>query len=93
MLSYEAKGLGNYCKNGRKGFDTHITRLQMQCYVVISDFEYRQDKHECKEDHREIEDEDAEQQYDAEMELAVSWPYAGDAVQRSNLTADDQNAE
>ena len=45
MLSYEAKGLGNYCKNGRKGFDTHITRLQMQCYVVISDFEYRQDKH------------------------------------------------
>ena len=45
MLSYEAKGLGNYCKGGRKGFDTHITRLQMQGYVVISDFEYRQDKH------------------------------------------------
>jgi hypothetical protein len=44
MLSYEAKGLGNYCKGGRKGFDTHITRLQMQCYVIISDFEYRQDK-------------------------------------------------
>lgn len=45
LLSDEAKGLGNYVKNGRKGFDTHITRLQMQCYVVVSDFEYKQDKH------------------------------------------------
>lgn len=44
MLSYEAKGLGNYGMNGRRGFDTHITRLQMQCYVLTSDFEYRQDK-------------------------------------------------
>lgn len=45
MLSYEAKGLGNYCKGGRKGFDMHITRLQMQGYVIVSDFEYKQDKH------------------------------------------------
>ena len=29
---------------GRKGFDTIITRLQMQCYVCVSDFPYRLDK-------------------------------------------------
>ena len=26
------------------GFDTRITRLQMQCYVVIGDFDYMRDK-------------------------------------------------
>ena len=30
---------------GRKGFDTSITRLQEQCYVIISDFVYTLDKH------------------------------------------------
>ena len=29
---------------GRKGFDTSITRLQEQCYVLISDFVYTTDK-------------------------------------------------
>ena len=29
---------------GKKGFDTSITRLQEQCYVIVSDFVYSQDK-------------------------------------------------
>ena len=31
-------------KDGIKGFDTVITRLQMQCYAVTADFEYMTDK-------------------------------------------------
>ena len=31
-------------KDGLKGFDTVITRLQMQCYVITSDFAYMTDK-------------------------------------------------
>ena len=37
LLSKELKKLGNYRKGGNKGFDTIITRLQSQCYVIISD--------------------------------------------------------
>lgn len=44
LLSQELKRQGNFRKDGNKGFDTIITRLQMQGYVVISDFEYRKDK-------------------------------------------------
>lgn len=44
LLSKELKKLGNYCKGGNKGFETVITRLQMQTYVCISDFEYMKDK-------------------------------------------------
>lgn len=44
LLSYQLKDLGNYRKGGNKGFETVITRLQMQTYVVIEDFEYRKDK-------------------------------------------------
>ncbi len=44
VMSKQLKRLGNYGKNGRKGFDTMITRLQKQCYVVISDFRYSTDK-------------------------------------------------
>ena len=44
VMSKELKQIGNYGKNGRKGFDTMITRLQKQCYVVISDFRYARDK-------------------------------------------------
>ena len=44
VMSKQLKHLGNYGKNGRKGFDTMITRLQKQCYVVISDFRYSTDK-------------------------------------------------
>ena len=34
----------NYRKGGATGFDTVITRLQMQGYVVIGDFVYKRDK-------------------------------------------------
>ena len=44
LLSKELKKLCNYCKGGNKGFDTVITRLQMQTYVTIADFEYMKDK-------------------------------------------------
>ena len=44
VMSRRLKILGGYGKNGRKGFDTMITRLQKQCYVVISDFQYAVDK-------------------------------------------------
>ena len=45
LLSKELKKLCNYCKDGNKGFDTVITRLQMQTYIIISDFEYQLDKY------------------------------------------------
>lgn len=44
ILSKELKSLGGFGKNGRKGFDTVITRLQMQGYVIITNFEYQMDK-------------------------------------------------
>jgi hypothetical protein len=45
ILSKELKERGNYRKGGVKGFDTTVTRLQKQCYVLISDFVYLTDKH------------------------------------------------
>ena len=45
ILSKELKKMGNYRKGGNKGFDTAITRLQAQCYVVISDFKYMTDRY------------------------------------------------
>lgn len=44
ILSKPLKRLGNYKKGGRKGFDSSITRLQKQCYVIISNFVYLTDK-------------------------------------------------
>ena len=44
IISKRLKQLGNYKKGGNKGFDTIITRLQSQCYVIISDFVYMKDK-------------------------------------------------
>jgi hypothetical protein len=44
LLSKEWKRLGNFGKGGRKGFDTIVTRLQMQGYVVTADFEYQRDR-------------------------------------------------
>lgn len=44
LLSKEVKKLCNYGKGGNKGFDSIITRLQMQSYLVISNFEYMRDK-------------------------------------------------
>ena len=45
MLSKNLKSICNYRKGGNKGFDTVITRLQMQSYVCIADFEYMRDKY------------------------------------------------
>lgn len=44
IISKRLKQLGNYKKGGNRGFDTIITRLQGQCYVIISDFVYMKDK-------------------------------------------------
>ncbi len=44
MLSKHLKALCNYKKGGNKGFETVITRLQMQTYVVTRDFVYMRDK-------------------------------------------------
>ena len=44
ILSKPLKKLGNYRKNGRKGFDGSINRLQMQCYIIVSDFRHAVDR-------------------------------------------------
>ncbi|MBQ4109959.1 MAG: hypothetical protein IJC74_03655 [Clostridia bacterium] len=44
ILSKDLKHLHNYCKDGKKGFDTVITRLQMESYVCVADFVYMKDK-------------------------------------------------
>ena len=44
VISRELKRAGDYGKTGRKGFDTIITRLQTQCYALISDFVYEKDR-------------------------------------------------
>ncbi|MBQ9680177.1 MAG: hypothetical protein IJV48_05805 [Ruminococcus sp.] len=44
ILSKELKKIGDYRKGGVKGFDTIITRLQSQGYVIISDFVYMKDR-------------------------------------------------
>ena len=43
LLSSQWKKEGGFGKHGRKGFDSILTRLQMQGYVVTADFEYRYD--------------------------------------------------
>ena len=44
VLSKTLKQEGGYGRNGRKGFDGIMTRLQKQCYVITSDFHYASDK-------------------------------------------------
>lgn len=44
ILSKNLKRIHNYVKGGNKGFDTVITRLQMQGYVCVADFVYNRDK-------------------------------------------------
>lgn len=44
VLTGALKARGDYGPEGKKGFDTLIASLQAQCYVVISDFVYMQDK-------------------------------------------------
>ena len=45
LLSRELKRRGGFSKDGKKGFDGLLTKLQMGCFVVISDFEYQRDKY------------------------------------------------
>ncbi|MCM1025554.1 MAG: hypothetical protein NC432_03925 [Roseburia sp.] len=45
VLSKDLKKQGDFRKGGNKGFDSIITRLQMQGYILISDFEYQKDKY------------------------------------------------
>ena len=45
LISKELRRLAGYGKDGEKGFDGLITRLQMQTYVLITNFEYALDKH------------------------------------------------
>ena len=44
VMSKQLKQIGHYGKGGKKGFDTMITRLQKQCYIISSDFRYSIDK-------------------------------------------------
>ena len=44
VLSTYLKRLGGYKKEGRTGFDTSITRLQAQGYVIANDFVYAVDR-------------------------------------------------
>ena len=44
-LSKHLKRIGDYRKGGKKGFDSIITRLQAQCYVVTCDFVYEKDRY------------------------------------------------
>lgn len=45
IISKEIKRALNYRKDGNTGFETVITRLQMQTYVNTADFVYMRDKH------------------------------------------------
>lgn len=45
VISKRLKADGNYRKGGNKGFDTSLSRLQAQCYVLTSDFVYMTDRH------------------------------------------------
>lgn len=44
VMTGDLRDKGQYRKGGKKGFEGIITRLQAQCYVVISDFKYKKDK-------------------------------------------------
>lgn len=44
LTTDELKTLSGFTREGIKGFDTCITRLQMQTYVTVEDFIYRTDK-------------------------------------------------
>ena len=44
VLSRRLKEMGEYGRDGRKGFDTSMNRLQAQGYVLISDFVYSRDR-------------------------------------------------
>ena len=71
------KAMGDYRKGGRTGFDTCVNRLQEQCYVLISDFVYMQDRYgraygwgvaEYSTPEKELGDDFAEHVYDRSPE-------------------------
>lgn len=45
LLTKPLKAFCNYKKGGNKGFDAVITRLQMQTFVNVADFEYMIDRY------------------------------------------------
>ncbi|MBQ8978762.1 MAG: hypothetical protein IJ080_03250 [Oscillospiraceae bacterium] len=45
VISKHLKKLGDYRKGGNKGFDSTVSRLQAQCYVLTSDFVYMTDRY------------------------------------------------
>lgn len=45
VLSRSLKVMGNYRKGGNKGFDTAVTRLQMQGFILVNDFKYMTDRY------------------------------------------------
>ena len=45
LSSKELRALAGYGKGGEKGFDGRITRLQMQSYLLITDFVYAMDRY------------------------------------------------
>ena len=45
ILSKDVKKICGYRKDGKKGFETVITRLQSQTYIITNDFVYMKDKH------------------------------------------------
>ena len=44
ITSVELKRTGGYGRDGKKGFDPLMTRMQMRTYAVISDFVYQRDR-------------------------------------------------
>lgn len=44
-LSRDLKRLAGFGRDGLKGFDTAVTRLQMQTYITVHSFEYARDRH------------------------------------------------
>ena len=44
VLTGTLREVGNYKKGGKKGFETVLSRLMHQCYVLIDDFVYLRDR-------------------------------------------------
>ena len=45
ITSKQLKRLGNYGRNGKKGFDSIVARLQEQGYITTTDFVYQKDRY------------------------------------------------
>ena len=44
LLSFEVKQKANFGKDGQKNFEGVLTQLQMQCYLIMSDFRQKKNK-------------------------------------------------